>query len=213
MLSLVTTIASVVLCAAFVRKSPSVMSVLPFGASQAEENAEERSAEEAAAAVAAAENEGATIEEARKSPAMYTLILVAGIFCMCAAFFQQIPAFCAHGELGASVGAMAVSIIMVGGIVGKLLLGALNDKIGIQWTGLIATIGGALGITLAWQSGANEAVFYAGMAIFASATQVLLLSRRCSLAARSARAIIPRFIPGFPRAFSSQPLFPSRCMA
>lgn len=49
---------------------------------------------------------------------------------------------------------------------GKLLLGALNDKIGIQWTGLIATIGGALGITLAWQSGANEAVFYAGMAIF-----------------------------------------------
>lgn len=165
-LSLVTTIASVVLCAAFVRKSPSVMNVLPFGASQAEENAEERSAEEAAAAVAAAENEGATIEEARKSPAMYTLILVAGIFCMCAAFFQQIPAFCAHGELGASVGAMAVSIIMVGGIVGKLLLGALNDKIGIQWTGLIATIGGALGITLAWQSGANEAVFYAGMAIF-----------------------------------------------
>lgn len=142
------------------------MNVLPFGASQAEENAEERSAEEAAAAVAAAENEGASIEEARKSPAMYTLILVAGIFCMCAAFFQQIPAFCAHGELGASVGAMAVSIIMVGGIVGKLLLGALNDKIGIQWTGLIATIGGALGITLAWQSGANETVFYAGMAIF-----------------------------------------------
>lgn len=134
-LSLVTTVASVVLCAAFVRKSPSVMNVLPFGASQTEEDAEERSAEEAAAAVAAAENEGATIEEARKSPAMYTLILVAGIFCMCAAFFQQIPAFCAHGELGASVGAMAVSIIMVGGIVGKLLLGALNDKIGIQWTG------------------------------------------------------------------------------
>lgn len=165
-LSLVTTVASVVLCAAFVRKSPSVMNVLPFGASQTGEDAEERSVEEAAAAVAAAENEGATIEEARKSPAMYTLILVAGIFCMCAAFFQQIPAFCAHGELGASVGAMAVSIIMVGGIVGKLLLGALNDKIGIQWTGLIATIGGALGITLAWQSGANEAIFYAGMAIF-----------------------------------------------
>lgn len=159
-LSLVTTVASVVLCAAFVRKSPSVMGVLPFGAS-----AEEKS-EGAAAAAAAAEKEGAAIEDARKSPAMYTLILVAGIFCMCAAFFQQIPAFCAHGELGAAVGAMAVSIIMVGGIVGKLLLGALNDKIGIQWTGLIATLGGAIGILLAWQSGSNAAVFYAGMAIF-----------------------------------------------
>ena len=210
-LSLVTTVASVVLCAAFVRKSPSVMNVLPFGASQTGEDAEERSAEEAAAAVAAAENEGATIEEARKSPAMYTLILVAGIFCMCAAFFQQIPAFCAHGELGASVGAMAVSIIMVGGIVGKLLLGALNDKIS----------GRALSRQLValWASRSHgnrvQTRQYSMQAwrSSASATQVLLLSRRCSLAVRSARAIIPRFIPGFPRAFSSQPLFPSRCMA
>ena len=212
-LSLVTTVASVVLCAAFVRKSPSVMNVLPFGASQTGEDAEERSAEEAAAAVAAAENEGATIEEARKSPAMYTLILVAGIFCMCAAFFQQIPAFCAHGELGASVGAMAVSIIMVGGIVGKLLLGALNDKIGIQWTGLIATIGGALGIRSHGNRAQTRQYSMQAWRFSASATQDLPLSRRCSLAVRSARAIIPRFIPGFPRAFLSQPLFPSRCMA
>ena len=64
-----------------------------FGASQTGEDAEERSAEEAAAAVAAAENEGATIEEARKSPAMYTLILVAGIFCMCAAFLPADSGF------------------------------------------------------------------------------------------------------------------------
>lgn len=158
-LSLATTVLSVILTVAFVRKSPAVMGVLPFGASDdpAIDDAEE---------AAQMEDEGATMEQARKSPALYTLILVAGIFVMCAAFFQQIPAFCAHGALGAAVGAMAVSIIMVGGIVGKLLLGALNDKIGIQWTGLIATVGGALGIALAWLSGTNVAVFYAGMVIF-----------------------------------------------
>ena len=159
-LSVVTTVASVVLCAMFVRKSPSIMGVLPFGANQggSEESAKEDAAE--------MESRGATFEAARKSPAMYTLILVAGIFCMCAAFFQQIPAFCAHGELGAAVGATAVSIIMVGGIVGKLLLGALNDKIGIRWTALIATLGGAIGIALAWQAGSNVGMFYAGMVIF-----------------------------------------------
>lgn len=158
-LSLATTVLSVLLTVAFVRKSPSVMGVLPFGADEG------RSATDASDA-ADVQEEGATMEQARKSPALYTLILVACIFVMCAAFFQQIPAFCAHGALGAEVGAMAVSIIMVGGIVGKLLLGALNDKIGIQWTGFIATVGGALGIALAWLSGTNVAVFYAGMVVF-----------------------------------------------
>lgn len=157
-LSVVTTVASVVLTVAFVRKSPSVMNVLPFGA--------ESSSTNTLADTGSGEDEGATMEQARKSPALYTLIVVAGIFCMCAAFFQQIPAFCSHGELGAAAGAMAVSIIMVGGIVGKLLLGALNDKIGIRWTGLIATCGGAVGIALAWLAGSNVMVFYAGMAIF-----------------------------------------------
>lgn len=196
-LSLVTTVASVVLCAAFVRKSPSVMNVLPFGASQTEEDAEERSAEEAAAAVAAAENEGATIEEARKSPARYTLILVAGIFCMCAAFFQQIPAFCAHGELGASVGAMAVSIIMVGGIVGKLLLGAAETKSAFSGRALSRRL-----VALwASRSHGNRAQTrqYSMQAwrFSASATQVLLLSRRCSLAARSAAQLFPDLFLGF----------------
>lgn len=161
-LSVFTTVLSVVLTVAFVRKSPAAMGMLPYGATEADL----AKAEGDAAKAAEVEEPGATIEQATKSPALYTLILVAAIFVMCAAFFQQIPAFCSHGQLGAEVGAMAVSIIMVGGIVGKLLLGALNDIIGIQWTGLIATIGGAAGIALAWVAGSNAAIFYAGMAIF-----------------------------------------------
>ncbi len=156
-LSIFTTVLSVFLTVAFVRKSPSVMGVLPFGADAVYEEGED---------ISAMEEDGATMEQAKKSPALYTLILVAGIFCMCAAFFQQIPAFCSHGALGAGVGATAVSIIMVGGIVGKLLLGALNDKIGITWTGLIATLGGAIGLVLAWVAGSNVVIFYAGMVIF-----------------------------------------------
>lgn len=155
-LSLVTTVLSVALTVAFVRKDPSVMGLLPFGADE----------RDSSAGAVAAVVEGATVAQAIKSPGLYLLILVACIFVMCAAFFQQIPAFCAHGALGAGAGAMAVSIIMVGGVVFKLLLGALNDKIGVKFTGIIAAACGAIGILLAYIAGENIALFYAGMVIF-----------------------------------------------
>lgn len=156
-LSLVTTALSVALTVAFVRKNPSVMGLLPFGADQRDESAP---------GATVATEEGATVAQAIKSPGLYLLILVACIFVMCAAFFQQIPAFAAHGALGASAGAMAVSIIMVGGVVFKLVLGALNDKIGVKFTGVIAAACGAIGILLAYIAGENIALFYAGMVIF-----------------------------------------------
>ncbi len=160
-LSAFTLISSVLLTVLFVRKDPVEMGLLPWGATSDEiaKDAEENHGAEH-------EESGASISDALKSPALYTLILVCMIFVMCAAFFQQIPTFCAHGTLGAGAGAIAVSIIMVGGIVGKLILGGLNDIIGVQNTGIIAALGGGLGIALAWQSGSNVAVFYAGMGIF-----------------------------------------------
>ena len=153
-----TTVLSVVLTVAFVRKSPTVMGLLPFGAGEQDDAANQSAAPEP--------DEGATVAQAIKSPGLYLLILVACIFVMCAAFFQQIPAFAAHGALGASAGAMAVSIIMVGGVVFKLVLGALNDKIGVKYTGIIAASCGAIGILLAYIAGENVALFYAGMVVF-----------------------------------------------
>lgn len=157
-LSLVTTVLSVLLTVAFVRKDPSVMGLLPFGAN--EDGSDDDQTQPAAP------TEGATVAQAVKSPGLYLLIFVACIFVMCAAFFQQIPAFASHGELGASAGAMAVSIMMVGGVVFKLVLGALNDKIGIRFTGMISAGCGALGILLAFLAGGNAMLFYAGMVVF-----------------------------------------------
>ena len=159
-MSIFTTVLSVVLTVLFVRKSPAVMGLLPVGAEhKSGETAVEKEEE-------VTFEEGATMAQARRSPGLYMLVLVAGIFVMCAAFFQQIPAFCARTELGAPAGAMAVSIMMVGGIVFKLLLGALNDRIGVRWTGIISAACGALGIFLAYIAGANVALFYAGMVVF-----------------------------------------------
>ncbi|MDE8702192.1 MFS transporter [Adlercreutzia equolifaciens] len=159
-MSLFTTVLSVVLTVLFVRKSPAVMGLLPVGAEHKPgESAVEKEEE-------LTYESGATMAQARRSPGLYMLVLVAGIFVMCAAFFQQIPAFCARTELGAAAGAMAVSIMMVGGIVFKLILGALNDRIGVRYTGIIAAAAGGIGILLAFLAGSNVAMFYAGMVIF-----------------------------------------------
>lgn len=159
-MSLFTTVLSVVLTVLFVRKSPSVMGLLPVGAEhESGETAVEKEEE-------LTYEGGATMAEARRSPGLYLLVLVAGIFVMCAAFFQQIPAFCARTELGAAAGAMAVSIMMVGGIVFKLILGALNDRIGVRYTGIISAAAGGIGILLAFLAGSNVAMFYAGMVVF-----------------------------------------------
>lgn len=164
-LSLVTTVSSVVLTVLFIRKSPQVMGLVPFGAEAPVQN-DAKKAGSIEVKGEAPQPTGATIAQALKSPGLYLLILVACIFVMCAAFFQQIPAFAAHGPLGAQAGATAVSIIMVGGVVFKLLLGALNDKIGVKYTGMIAAGAGALGIFLAFVAHDNVALFYLGMVIF-----------------------------------------------
>ncbi len=161
-MSLFTTVVSVVLTVLFVRKSPDVMGLLPYGAG----DTPGESAAEAKKEAESYEEQGATMQQAMKSPGLYMLVLVAGIFVMCAAFFQQIPAICTRGELGAAAGAMAVSIMMVGGIVFKLVLGALNDVIGVRWTGIISAAAGGIGIFLAYIAGSNVMVFYAGMVIF-----------------------------------------------
>lgn len=151
------TILAVIITAAFVRKSPYDMGLLPFGATEKDKVEGETEIR----------LEGATKSQALRSPGLYMLILVAGIIVCCAAFLQQIPAYCARTDLGADVGAFALSILMIGGVIGKLILGVLNDAIGIKITALVSLGGGALGILIALLAGGTNApMFYIGMVVF-----------------------------------------------
>lgn len=158
-MGLVCTVVSAGLTALLLRPSPESMGVAPYGAEEV-----------AAVSSEVVEDEtpqrGATVAQALRSPALYLLMLVAGGFCFCATFMQQLASFCATGPLGAEAGAMAVSIAMVGSIIGKPLLGWLSDRIGAVPTGVLAGAGGAVGIALAFASGANAAVFFAGICVF-----------------------------------------------
>ncbi len=156
-MSSVMTVLSLVLTVVFTRKNPESMGLLPYGTDeQSASGVDEPQGEEA----------GATLRQAMRSPALYILILISGLIVMAAAFFQQIPAFASMGSLGAAAGALAVTIVMIGGTAAKFVLGWLCDHVGMTGTGVTAMLCGALGIFLAFIAGSNVALFYVGMAIF-----------------------------------------------
>lgn len=156
-LGIVVLIIAVPLTLIFVRKSPEEMGLKPYGY--------EEGANVSKQTAAPSEN-GISVRQAVKTPAFYLLILLAGIFCLNASFFQQIPSFAATGKLGAAAGAMAVSIIMIGGIIGKFVLGWLNDSVGTRFMSIFSALCGAIGISLAFFAGSNVLMFYIGMAVF-----------------------------------------------
>lgn len=153
---LVATVASVVMSFLFVRDSPEKMGVPAYGDGEVDEN-------RPVDAVRA--TEGATRAQALATPGLYLVILIAAIIVMTAAFFQQIPAYTAKSPLGAAAGAVAVSIVMIGGTVGKLVLGWLADRIGIKPTAIAAMLCGAAGMTMAFVA-TDHLVFYLGMVVF-----------------------------------------------
>lgn len=153
-MGIIITVIPTVLTALFVRKDPVSIGALPWGSDTSTETQQ------------AAPEVGATFEQAKRSPALYLLIFLAGLLCFNATFFQQIPSFTATGKLGADAGATAVSILMVGGIVGKFLLGWISDRTGGRVGGVLAGLCGAAGLLLALAAGGSVAVFYLGIALF-----------------------------------------------
>ena len=121
---------------------------------------------EAASQIAVGADEGATAAQARKNPALWLLIVMAGFFVISASFVQQLASYASTGELGAAVGAMAVSIAMIASIIGKFSLGWLCDHIGARMTGVIAGVLGGAGAAIAFFAGANVMGFYVGVALF-----------------------------------------------
>mgnify|MGYP004516014627 FL=1 len=149
------------LTAALLRESPEKMGVLPWGYGTVDEKKSE-----AASQIAVGADEGATAAQARKNPALWLLIVMAGFFVISASFVQQLASYASTGELGAAVGAMAVSIAMIASIIGKFSLGWLCDHIGARMTGVIAGVLGGAGAAIAFFAGANVMGFYVGVALF-----------------------------------------------
>ncbi len=156
-------VASVVLTAALLRESPEKMGVLPWGYGAAEVASAKS---EAKSVIDVAADEGATAAQARKNPALWLLIIMAGFFVIAAGMMQQFSSYASTGALGAAVGAMGVTVCMIGQLFGKFGLGWLCDHTGARVSGVVASIFGAAGIAIVLFSVDNAMMFYVGVFLF-----------------------------------------------
>lgn len=160
----IVTVVAVVLTAALLRESPEKMGVKPWGYEAAEAaRAESKEAQVADVPEAA----GITRAQAMKSPALWMLVIMAGFFVIAAGMMQQFSSYASTNEaLGAAVGALGVSVCMVGQVVGKFGLGWLCDHAGARVAGVVASVLGMAGIAIILFSATSPELFYVGSFLF-----------------------------------------------
>lgn len=164
-ISIIALILSVGLTAALLRESPEKCGVLPWGYSDEPEDKKEDKSQ-TKSVIDVANDEGIMANVARRSPAMWLLILMAGFFVISAAFVQQLSSYASTGALGAAVGAAAVSTAMITSMLGKFGLGWLCDHIGARGAGVVAGLFGLAGAAIAYASGANVTGFLVGVGLY-----------------------------------------------
>lgn len=156
--SVIVLIAGAGVTALLLRESPEKMGVKPWGY---------EAAQDAKGTSEVKESAGITRAEAMKSPALWLLILMAGMFVISASFVQQLASYASVTEgLGAAVGATAVSVAMITSMVGKFGLGWISDHFGAKASGIVAGVLGAGGALVCLMVGANPMLFYVGVGMF-----------------------------------------------
>lgn len=118
---------------------------------------------------------GVGAKKAFKSLPFYTIFVFSGLLVMTASMLQQVPGYAVSEGLPATVGATGVSSIMIGGIVGKVLLGVLTDRIGFMKTTILASIFGLLGVGTIMLSGESIPLFLIGTSLFGVAYSSIVI--------------------------------------
>ncbi|HBR09104.1 MAG TPA: MFS transporter [Clostridiales bacterium] len=142
----------------FVRKFPSDKNTFAWGEGESA----------GGAAVVAADMSGVSTKNATKSPAFWLALLAAACIVSCATINQRIAQLATARGFDAVAIGMASSIIMVGGIVGKFILGFIRDKTNNAIvTGLTCAGLGLVGCLLFLFVGTSGvAIFYISILIY-----------------------------------------------
>lgn len=112
------------------------------------------------------ELQGLSTKEALRTPAFYFTLLFAGLLTMSGTVQSHIPGYVNYIGLSPIVGGLAVSATSFGIIFGKLVIGYLNDKIGITGATTTGAVLGALGLVLMLAGRTNLVLLYSGSFIF-----------------------------------------------
>ncbi len=143
-----------------VRGKPADKGLLPYGAEEADETAD---------AAEAAPAEGVAVAEAQRMPAFYLLAAFCGLITLNQTVYQFLASYAqSFSETLPAVAAasgVVASAAMAGQALGKVLLGAVNDR--SMRGGIILGIGsGVLGVTLMWLFPSVMPLLLAGAFLF-----------------------------------------------
>ena len=131
-----------------VRNKPEDKGLVPYGANEAGSASDEKGGKAAAPA-----NAGMSAPEAMRTPAFFALAAFCGVITLNQTIYQFLPSYAQSFSdtlpaVAAASGVLA-SAAMAGQAVGKVLLGAINDK--SVHLGVLLGIGaGAVGVTVMW---------------------------------------------------------------
>lgn len=149
-----------------VRNKPADKGLLPYGADEAQAEAATGTGAEPAAAANAG---GMSAAQAMKSPAFYALAAFCGIITLNQTIYQFLPSyaqsFADTMPAVAAASGIVASAAMAGQAVGKVILGAVNDK--SVRLGIALGIGsGVVGVTLMWLMPGVLALLLVGAFLF-----------------------------------------------
>lgn len=105
---------------------------------------------------------GVSLTRALKAPSYYLVLISAALFAFGTNLNMHIPKFLTSIGYNPMVGATVASTVMIGVIIGKVALGALNDKFGMKVASGIALLAGTLGMVLFLMGKGNVAFVYLG---------------------------------------------------
>ncbi len=142
-----------------VRSKPADKGLLPYGAKEG-----------AAAAAVAEQLEGVPASKALKSTAFVMTALFAGVIIMGSGITSHIPGIAANYGFDTAIGATAASMLGVGVIIGKLLIGFFSDKLGPAKGIIVNLIAGCAGLVMVLFNGGSSILLYGGVILLGFGT-------------------------------------------
>ena len=157
-LALIAWVLSGPLAFAIVRSKPSDVGIEAYGQAEYNELVKQGRADK---------HEGFTLKQAAKMPIFYILMVVIIFLTMGIAFQMQLTTFIMSKGFSIVVASSVSGIsISVGGVIGNLLAGGLNDRYGVR-TGIIASIAiGCVGLVLCLFGAASVAGLFIGVGLY-----------------------------------------------
>ncbi|HWQ74156.1 MAG TPA: MFS transporter [Syntrophomonas sp.] len=139
-----------------VRYKPEEMGLKPYGYGEAPEVRKE----------VVNDWEGVTSHVALRTVAFYCLFFFAGLVSLCAYLNPQLPGYATSLGFDPSVGAFMISCVMIGQLVGKIMLGWLNDKFGTLTATFVTCALGAVAMFVLIAGAGSATFLYVAAALF-----------------------------------------------